>query len=62
MKSKEQNNTNTFETNRYNEEFFEDISSIRDWVLWDREIAYVLEFEYDEYMREIRKTKGLEDG
>ena len=38
--------------------FFEDFS-IRDWVVWDREIAYILVFEYDEYMEEIRKTKGL---
>lgn len=59
MKCQEPNITKKNQSSdKYDKDFFEDFS-IRDWVVWDREIAYILVFEYDEYMEEIRKTKDL---
>ena len=44
--------------NRYTDEFFEEFS-LRDWVVWDVEMGFVLIYEYEDYIEDMRLIRGL---
>ena len=43
---------------RYTDEFFEEFS-LRAWIVWDVEMGFVLVYEYEDYIEDMRLIRGL---